>query len=361
MQKSKEIESANNVFIDTDKFFLMSLDLLCIANGEFFLKINPAWKQILGYEEGDLLGKPFLSYVHPDDIEATLNEVLKLRQGKKTVEFENRYRCKNGSYKWLSWSTSPDTKTGLLYATAHDITELKGLNENLKKKTIELELKNQEVEQFVYVASHDLQEPLRTISNYIYLFQKKFVIASDEESKEYFEFISAATHRMQSQIKGLLNYWQIGNDHKKSEVDLNQVLIEIFNDLKFSINESCAEISINKLPVLKVHSNIKSLFLNLISNALKFLRKEVPLKIEISAKAKGKEYIFSISDNGIGINKCYHKRIFFIFQKLHSIQIYEGTGIGLAYCKKIVEMHGGRIWLKSEPGVGTTFYFTLPK
>jgi len=218
-----------------------------------------------------------------------------------------------------------------------------------------------ELEQFAYVASHDLQEPLRTISNYVGLFQKKYKGKSDEESDRYLEFITRATVRMQTLIKDLLDYSRIGHDKNLSEIDCNKLLKEVMNDLETSIKESQAKIHLKQLPVIKGYPDIKSLFQNLISNAIKYRKKDTLPIIHISAHSKENEWLFEIKDNGIGIDEVFYERIFTIFQKLHSQKQYAGTGIGLAQGKKIVELHGGKIWVKSDVDEGSTFCFTITK
>lgn len=338
----------------------MSLDLLCIASGSHFIKINPAWQSVLGYSEEDLLGKPFLSFIHPDDVESTLQEVDRLNRGEKTINFENRYRCKDGSYKWLSWYTSPDPNSGLLYAVAHDISPQKELNELLLKKTEQLERSNREMEQFAYVASHDLQEPLRTISNYVGLFQKRYQDKLDQDSAAYLGFISSSTSRMQALIKGLLEYSRIGRNQQKENIPTAKIIDEVLQDLHLLIQESHAQIEVGTLPVIRGYSDIKNVFQNLLSNAIKFRRADQHPHIRIDAKLNRDHWVFSFSDNGVGIHSDYHDRIFIIFQTLHQGEHVRGTGIGLAHCKKIIELHGGKIWLQSEPDHGSTFYFSIP-
>ena len=218
-----------------------------------------------------------------------------------------------------------------------------------------------ELEQFAYVASHDLQEPLRTISNYVGLFQKKYKGKSDEESDRYLEFITRATVRMQTLIKDLLDYSRIGHDKNLTEIDCNKLLKEVMNDLETSIKESQAKVCSEQLPVIKAYPDIKSLFQNLISNGIKYRKKDTPPVIHISACSKENEWLFEIKDNGIGIDEVFYERIFTIFQKLHSQRQYAGTGIGLAQCKKIVELHGGKIWVESDVDRGSTFCFTITK
>jgi len=227
---------------------------------------------------------------------------------------------------------------------------------------IKLTNSNKEMEQFAFIASHDLQEPLRTISNYVSLLQNQYKGKLDKDADRYLASISGATFRMQSLIRDLLEYSKIGNDTNKIVIDCNVLLNDVLNDMNESIKESQAEIHSEQLPVINgYNSAIKSLFQNLVSNAVKFKKKDVLPIIHISAEIKHNEWFFTIKDNGIGIDKKYHDKIFVIFQRLHSKSEYAGTGIGLAHVKKIIELHGGKIWFESELGKETTFYFTIPK
>jgi light-regulated signal transduction histidine kinase (bacteriophytochrome) len=234
-------------------------------------------------------------------------------------------------------------------------------NARVEKMNIKLSVSNKELEQFAYIASHDLQEPLRTISNFVNLFQTKYNSALDADAAEFMDYISAATVRMQTLIKDLLIYSRIGKDESKTAIDCNSLLQEILSDMDQAIKESNTEIISVHLPeIYGSHLELKSLFQNLISNAIKYRKSDVAPVIHISAQPGNREWLFAIKDNGIGIDEMYFNKLFIIFQRLHNKDEYPGTGIGLAHCKKIVELHNGRIWLESEPEKGSTFYFTIP-
>ncbi len=231
-----------------------------------------------------------------------------------------------------------------------------------EKINIKLISSNKEMEQFAFIASHDMQEPLRTISNYVGLFQKQYKGQLDKDADRYLNSISGATFRMQSLIRDLLEYSRIGNDKNKIVIDCNLVLKDVLNDMNESIKESSAIIHSEQLPVIIGYlSAIKSLFQNLISNAVKFRKKDTHPIINISAEVKYNEWFFMIKDNGIGIDKKYYHKLFVIFQRLHTKSEYAGTGIGLAHVKKIIELHEGKIWIESELENGSTFYFTIPR
>jgi light-regulated signal transduction histidine kinase (bacteriophytochrome) len=224
----------------------------------------------------------------------------------------------------------------------------------------DLEIKNKEMEQFAYIASHDLQEPLRTTSSFVKLLQKQYQGKFDEKADKYFAFISDASDRMKILVKNLLDFSQIGNKKELEKVDCNNILHNVLSDLGIAISESGADIKYDPLPVIYGYATeLKQLFQNLITNAIKFRKKETPLTIHISVQKKECYWQFACKDNGIGIEEKDCEKIFIIFQRLHTQTEYEGSGIGLSHCKKIVELHKGKIWVESKPGEGSTFYFTI--
>ena len=243
--------------------------------------------------------------------------------------------------------------------------DLKELNEDLEKRvidrTLELKRSNEDLEQFAYVASHDLQEPLRMITNYLQLLRQRYKDQLDTNAHDFIGFALDGSKRMNQLIHDLLAYSRVGTHGKELVVtECGQALADALANLTVAIEESQAEITHDPLPsVVGDEVQLTQLFQNLIGNAVKF-RGDVPPKIHVGVQRKGGDWEFTVRDNGIGIADQDFQRIFIVFQRLHSRDKYPGTGIGLSVCKKIVERHGGRIWVESKVGRGTTFHFTIP-
>ncbi len=318
---------------------------------------------------GELIGLNALELIDPKDrqtlIEATKEALLEKRS--VTLEINSiTVDTKKVFPVEISGNSIRDAEGNPVgfVAITKDITERKNAEKERETLIKELERSNQELQQFAYIASHDLQEPLRTISSFTQLLARRYKGQLDNDADEFIGFIVDGTSRMQAMIKDLLQYSRVqtrGEEFKPTDVQ-NALDQALFN-LKVTIEENNAEITHDKLPtVIADEKQLVQLFQNLISNAIKFKKPDEPPMIHISSKKdeENMEYIFGVSDNGIGMEQQYAGRIFELFQRLHTRDEYKGTGIGLAVAKKIVERHGGRIWVESEPGVGSTFYFTIP-
>jgi light-regulated signal transduction histidine kinase (bacteriophytochrome) len=235
------------------------------------------------------------------------------------------------------------------------------LLDSLKQYALELERSNRELEEFAYVASHDLQEPLRIIASYLQLLRHRYADQLDEDGQRYIHYTVEAANRMRELIQDLLAYSRVGTQGQPfTTTDCETVLQEVLVNLQLVIEENSAVITYDPLPIVMADaSQLRQLFQNLLGNALKFHSNRPP-HLHIGSRREADHWLLWVRDNGIGLDAKFAERIFVIFQRLHSRNEYPGTGIGLAICKKIVELHHGRIWVDSQPGQGSTFYFTLP-
>lgn len=468
---------------DYETFFDQSLDMLCIAGTDGYLKrVNRAFTRTLGWTAEQLLAQPLIEFIHPEDVDRTLLELERLSTGIPTTSFDNRYRCADGSYRNLHWTAYPDPDAGVVYGSARDITsrlrdrdrfrlainaspsalvmvdragEIVLINEASEKlfgyerdqllgqpievlvperlrgqhrqdreafarsprtramgpdRTLkavkcdgsefpvevglrhfesngdsyvlaavsdlsersraagklaaaakELERSNRELEQFAYVASHDLQEPLRMVAGYTQLLAKRYADHLDEEGQEFIGFAVEGVTRMQQLIQDLLSLSRVQSQgHSFESVSTGGALDWAVANLEHLIVESNAEITQGELPTVSGDSTqISQLFQNLISNSIKFRSERSP-RVHIEARVEGINWLFSVRDNGIGIDPAHRREVFQVFHRLHAHEQYDGTGIGLSICQKIIERHGGTIWCEAAVGGGTTFLFTLP-
>lgn len=238
---------------------------------------------------------------------------------------------------------------------------LSRINQQYARKNRELEQKNKELQQFNFVATHDLQEPLRTTASFVDLLQKQYQHTLDDRATKYLEYIAHASGRMQVLITDLIDHANIGHTTQATLIDCNEILLEVLSGMDAEISESQAVITASELPSVTGHQDdIRLLFHSLLFNAIKFRRIGIETKINITVTRDNEHWVFAFADNGIGIAKEHSTRIFSIFQRLHNRSQYHGSGIGLSHCKKIIELHKGEIWLESELGQGSTFYFSLP-
>lgn len=312
---------------------------------------NPAALEVYGASSiEELRSKSYYDTASPSMAVAALEVVRKMMASGKPVTSEEHSDINNRDYQ----VTATPLGKNMVITMSVDITERKRDEEEIKRS-------NAELQQFAYVASHDLQEPLRMVTSYLGLLEKKYGNELSPQAKEFIGFAVDGSMRMKELIDDLLEYSRIDSGPiDLNEVDMNEVATVVEEDLHASIEETGSMIIINHLPTIRAdNTQMKQLLANLVSNAIKFHGDSRP-KIEISAVTYENEFVFSVEDNGIGIDPKYADKLFKMFSRLHARDEYPGTGIGLAICKKIVDRHGGKIWFESEPGKGTTFYFTVP-
>jgi len=368
---------------EIERIFNTTGYMICVANMEgYFKRVNFSFEQTLGYSSKELLKKPFFEFIHPDDIEKTKAVIAeKLSKGIQVIGFENRYRCKDGTYKWLSWTSRPIVEEGVMYAIAYDITARKEAEQATYKLNKELEAKNKELESILYAASHDLKSPLVNIQGFGYELSKNYElirsalssrgkaddmdkavnIALNEDIPNALDFISASSVKMDSLLSGLLDYCRLGTAEMHiRHIDMNTMMTDVSGNMEYQIKEAQAEIHIEPLlPCFGDPSQINRVFTNLLTNALKFLDETRPGKIRIYSSSQDSHSIFCVEDNGIGIAPEHHEEIFEIFYQLEP-EKRKGDGLGLTIVKRIIDRHNGRIWIESEKGKGSKVFVSLP-
>lgn len=345
------IESTIDAMVTTDPLGIIS-------------DVNQQMIELTGYNREKLIGSYFSQYfTDPKLAEEGIRLVLKEEH---VNDYELIAKAKNGKEIPVSFNASTFyDQAGKLHgilAIARDITERKLAEKKLNAVLANLERSNKDLEQFAYIASHDLQEPLRMVQSYVELLARRYKDKLDKDANEFIEFAVAGVNRMQRLINDLLDYSRVITRAKPfTKVDCNIILQNALFNFQKKIKETDANITSDTLPIITAdETQVSQIFQNLISNALKFCKQKP--EIHIRAKEEPEQWIFSVQDNGIGINPEYHKQLFVLFRRLHTEKEYSGTGIGLAICKKIVERHGGKIWVESEgENKGSVFYFTIPK
>jgi PAS domain S-box-containing protein len=360
------------------RLFESSKDGILILEAEsgHVLDVNPFLVELLGFSRDQFLGKGLWELGLFRDISASREAFQKL-QAEGYVRYENLpLETADGRLIHVEFVSNVYMAgpTKVVQCHIRDITERVKAEKELEQQREELARSNAELERFAYVASHDLQEPLRMVTSYLQLLERRYKPRLDGDALDFINFAIDGSNRMKTLIGDLLAYSRVGTRGKEfAPTDCEAVLRQVLLNLKATIQENKATITNDSLPtILGDPVQMEQLFQNLVGNAIKF-HGEQPPKIHIGialthssplplGKEKGvrEEYLFTVSDNGIGIDPQYFERIFILFQRLHNREEYPGTGIGLAICKRIVERHGGRIWIESQPGKGATFFFTLP-
>ncbi len=322
--------------------------------------INPYGEKVYGLSRSEIIGKTNAELGMPADKVAfwkTHFENVWATGKQESLEFEFNSPNFGRQHFFSIFAPEKDDQGRVqsILAITRDISDIKNYQARLERT-------NQELEQFAYIASHDLQEPLRIVENFTELIERRYSNLLDERGRTYMQYITDSTLRMQQLIRDLLSFSRAGRtEAKRRPVDAELVLDRALTNLSESIRETRATVTHDPLPtVLADETGMSQLLQNLLGNALKFKKPDAAPRVHVSARRTDDMWRFSISDNGIGIDPKYFSKLFAVFQRLHSREEYPGTGIGLAICKKIVDMHGGRIWVESMPGSGSTFFFTLP-
>jgi PAS domain S-box-containing protein len=371
VSERKKAEAILRASEETTRLIMNSaLDaIICIDTNGCITVWNPQAEHTFGWKEEEMKGRRLSETIVPEQHreahEAGLKRYLTTREERvlnKLITITALHRDGKEFPIELTIVPMRQNDTDFFCAFIRDITERRESESRQKEYADDLERKNIELEQFAYVASHDLQEPLRTVSGFVELLKRHYKKEADENVIKYINYITDASDRMRRLVQDLLDYSRLGRERILEPINCNQVVQQVLSDLTMAVQESHAVINIELLPTVSGYATeMKQLFQNLISNSLKFRKRGEPPVINISAMPKEDHWQFKIADNGIGIDEKYWERIFIIFQRLHTKNEYEGTGIGLAHCKKIAELHNGKIWLDSIVGEGSIFYFTIKR
>lgn len=327
------------------------------------IEMSPSITPLSGYTPEELIGTPFNLLIDiPIDSKF---ELLYSQKSSELKDQEVKLKTKHGETKYVSINTCLifDTTVAPVYigGIMRDVSERKKNEWLIADKNRILQLQNKELEQFAYITSHDLQEPLQTLTSISAMMKEEYAGTLDQQAETYLDFITSSSLSMKTLIKGLLDYSRIGKNGALMLVDTKALVNELIIELNEVIQEQSALITVEDLPQLLAYPlELKLAFHNLLNNALKFQAQNKVPRIKISAQRQVQQWVFAVQDNGIGLEAKDFEKIFIIFKRLHNRSEYRGAGIGLSHCKKIVELHGGNIWVDSKPGEGSTFYFTIP-
>ncbi|SNS86103.1 PAS domain S-box-containing protein [Ekhidna lutea] len=327
---------------------------------------NQGAQRILGFEKEEVHNKNYQLLFSKEDNGDVARELLH-KASKNGLSKDESWLLRKSGEQFFAEITITAIKNDLdepmgYSLITRDLTERKRAEIQRNEYNKQLEQKNKELEQFAYITSHDLQEPLLTVESFVNMLEEDYEDKLDDHGKKTIGFISKATKRMRVLIADLLHYSRIGSSKNKESINVDKLIDDLLKDFTSTINQTKASIQFNGLPtIIGYKMEVAQLFQNLISNAIKYQKKGVSPEVIIRGEEHSDHWKFEVKDNGIGIEQDYQERIFLIFQRLFARGEYEGTGIGLAHCKKIIELHRGTIWVESTPGIGSTFHFTINK
>ena len=344
-----------------------ALDLVMVTEADGTIRyINPASERVLGYSPEEMTGTNTADYVHPDDLEKAFAELAEAlsEPGVHPVAVETRVRHRDGSWRWLEGIANnmlDDPGVRGVVFNHRDVTDRKQAERELAQRAAELAIANAELEQFAYSISHDLRAPLRSATSFSQILLEDYADELDEEGKDYLERVAAAGQRMVQMVEGLLNLSRVMRvEIQRETVDLRALAGSITQGLRQSDPERRVEFAIDGDLVAEGDRRLlKTVLENLLGNAWKFTGKQPRAKIEFGTVEHGDAPVYFVRDDGVGFDMAYADKLFRVFQRLHSPDEFEGTGIGLATVARIVRRHGGRVWAEGEVGRGATFYFTL--
>jgi PAS domain S-box-containing protein len=344
-----------------ERFFELSLDMHVISSPDgYFKHVSDSAPDILGWSVEEIVGRPFLDFVHPEDHAATLREVERqVRSGEKVLYFENRYRHKDGSWRVLAWKSIP--ADGLMYATARDVTDWKRVQQELVDARNATEAANRDLESFSYSVAHDLRTPLRGIDGFSQALLEECADSIGEDGRRWLGLVRQSAQQMAQLIDGLLTLSRVTRSELRREaVDVSALARAAVGRLERASPERRVAVAIEPDLVASGDPRLLAVVLdNLIGNAWKYSSKLAAAKIEIGAKREDGLTVYFVRDNGAGFDMNYVHKLFGVFERLHGPEEFEGTGIGLATVRRIVERHGGRAWAEGELDRGATFFFAL--
>ena len=342
-----------------ERFFALSLDMMCVANVDgYFKRVSPAF-DALGYDRAEWLARPFIDFVHPDDQAKVTAEVARLASGQRTVDFETRYRCKDGSYRWLAWSCAPED--GTLYAIGRDVTATRTTQDALARAKEAAEAANRELESFSYSVAHDLRAPLRSIDGFSQALLDDYAERLDDDGRKYLGFVRTSAQHMAALIDDLLALSRVTRTELRwGVVDLSALAHATVARLRQRHPARHVEVAIEDGLVAHGDPRLLALvFDNRLDNAWKFTGLHPTPRVEVARVDDDGRPAYRVRDNGAGFDMAFAHKLFGVFQRLHSTAEFEGTGVGLATVRRVIGRHGGQVWAEGEVGAGASFFFTL--